>query len=297
MHSLIDSTLKRVFGDLRPHGVKDLSWKDGLDLLESTETESREIQEAYLSDLISAVRVQALSLGALAVASCPAQETDPPNKFFRIGFAASDRHLSLWLTNITNTALSIARLCISGFDTQARCLFRCLQERTKQAIILFYSDEDYATWHKAFEVEESKDAFYRLFSRKGRIEKRYFEIEGCLGFHHDPSVIAQRRSLEEEASQPVHGASVAVLMGSFGYEHGSEKVFPATFGYASSASGLTLSQTFWNLLYFQALLRSMLEDVHGWEPDEDETYTFGYLAYREAAVKIGQKLFQQKTQK
>lgn len=280
MNSFVDDALSRFFDEHGQPSVTKCTWHEGMETLAMCEDESRSIQEANLGDELTGVRAHALSLGSLAVA---AHHEQKPNQILSGGFVVSDLHLATWLTNIANTALSIVRLCVDGFDTQARCLLRCLQERTKQAIILFYSSADYEIWHKAFEVNESKEAFYRLFSRKSRLGRRYFEIEKALGFNQEVEILEERREQEEYASLSVHGASVSILVGSFAADHNSDQIKPAIFGRASSASGTTLRDTFWDLTYFQLLLKALLEQVHGWKPQKEQNFVFSYLSYFEAA--------------
>lgn len=282
----LNNHLRRFLRQSDSTASKNFSWNSGLNILNSSVEESRKIQEQELSDELLLVNLACLSIGALAIVSF---DSEGGNKVLSKEFAAKDLFLSTWLTNIANTGRSIVRLCEDGFDTQAKMLVRALHERTRQAVILFYSDEDFEKWHDPDSTDNGRSVHYDLFSKKDRLNKRYHIIERSLAnsrSEYDHELVNYRRSSDAFFSESVHGSGASVLLGSFAFEHNSESVNPATFGRASSASISTLSHTSFDLLYFLLVFDALLKDIHNWVPDKSCSFTLGYEAYRHTLIEL-----------
>lgn len=265
-------------------------WENGIDILKSTITRSEEIQNAELNDEITIVNLACLSIGFLAMA---AWERDEENRILDQDFPAKDLFLATWLTNISNTGRSIVRLSEEGFDTQARMLVRCLHERTRQAIIVLYSGDDYQAWHESDSGDDGKSSYYKLFSKKDRLNRRYHAIEqelsgGVIDFNHD--LIRDRKNSDSFFSQAVHGSSLSVLVGAFAAKHNSDDVGPAIFGQASSSSKSTLMHTHYDLLYFSLILHQLLKTVHSWVPDEQCRLTNAHLAHNYCLIELSKPI-------
>lgn len=137
--------------------------------IDSRPKESRLEAKHYIESEALHVRLHILSL-VMLIASCA--KSNEENNIISQDHPAQDIHLCGLLNNICNTATSALHLIEMGFDTQARILARTLDERIYQTIILFESSTDYMQWKEAESPEESKQAHFNLFSKKGRILKK-----------------------------------------------------------------------------------------------------------------------------
>lgn len=232
----IDSIIEKVLMDYAlknpniPKGLLD--WNGARKILKQSIIESEKIQSRWVAGEISCLQASAFSLGCLALAA----NFEGPNRILKKDYVAKDLYLANWLINISNTCLAIIRLCSEGFDMQARMLVRCLHERVRQAIILFYSGEDYEIWHSVFDDVDSKQAYYTLFSRKGRINKRYLEIANNLGFKFTVEEVDEWDTDNVYFSSAIHAGKDSIALGSFGFHYDKDLVCPAVFGKASATS-------------------------------------------------------------
>ena len=109
--------------------------------------EAAKQQTPLLQSYIQIIDLEIAAIGALAVATTSFQSRT--NQVLHATFPAKDIHLSMSLTNITNTVLAILKLVVNGFDTQARALVRMLDERIYQSTLLYSAPQDFELWHEA----------------------------------------------------------------------------------------------------------------------------------------------------
>jgi hypothetical protein len=242
--------------------------------------ESKKVASPHLKDTIDDIEICVMAINLLALKCMHALAHD--NRLRVIlseKFPARDINLSGALLNICHTSIAINKLCLEGLDTQARILVRTLDERLMQIPILFSTEQNYREWHAAQTPEESKSAHYRVFAKKKSLIKKYQEIEREL-FGNEKDEESYKWHLENESfySMAVHGASNAVLIGSFSFDFESEKVFPNILGRASSASVQTLRHCRFQILWFLLMLERLLEKFHEWTPDLSQDLDSQYAA-------------------
>lgn len=238
------------------------------------------------------LKTQILCLNSLAIYCRHFNESE--RRVVSAEFPANDFHLSAALTNIANTTNSILELCRRGFNTQSGILLRSLSERVMQTIILFNNSSDFSLWFESQESEESKKAFYEVFSKRDRMHKKFEAIESnLLGVDFDfNSLRGMRKSKLEEYSMDVHGSFISVVAGSSSFwgENGDE-VNSAIFGQPCITSKKILGATIFEVWYFLKIFRQLLKVTHKWVPDYSNEFVRGFELYRYYA----HNLFEERT--
>lgn len=231
-------------------------------------------ENGLLKDIIEA---QLLSISSLALYLTKNFNTD--SKVVRSDFPAKDFQLGSSLIDLANTADCAFKLAMSGFSTQSRILIRSLIERIMQIIVVYFDAEDYRKWCDATEIGDSKFAYYQLFSKKGRLFKRYHQIEKeLLGYSENCKLKNHRVNDYAFQSMAVHGGSLAVNVGSWSFN--GDQVKPALFGSAcDSLNDISCSIAF-QLHNFIRLLNALLEQVHLWKQKESHGLISKFEFYR-----------------
>lgn len=255
-------------------------FKEAKQVLTDWPIEANKVSQQELGQIVIHIETTILALGSL---SASALENKNANQILKTDYSAKDMFLGNYLINICNTAMCICRNACDGFDTQARILVRALDERLYQAILLFYSESDYALWHKTDDEAQHKAVHYALFSKKGRLHKRLHQIENELGLDMDETITEWRIKETEYFSAPVHGAGITIHAGSWAFLYGSDRMEPALFGRSSAASIHTLEHTRFQLFHFSVLLKRLLEQRHGWKANLSKYFDLNYEAFHHVA--------------
>jgi len=266
------------------------SANDGYAIFDEAANDTLDETSKLLEKHKNILETQMFSLNSLAL-YCHNSNCDS-NRVLKADFPGNDTNLGCALINIANTANAILKLCLFGFTSQAKTLYRTLLERVMQVIILFHSNDDFLEWRDAVSDLESKDALFQLFSKKERLHKKFEKIEIELFKFESKNVNSSelrqfRKSTIDNFSQSVHGASNSVLIESFSCcINDEDRYVPAAFGRACLSSQNLLDDTIFQLWYFMSLLRKLMSKVHSWQPDYSDDLVVGFELYRFTAHRL-----------
>ena len=168
-------------------------------------------------------------------------------------------HIS-WLCN---SALSIRKLALIGFEPQARVLTRSFVEAIYQTLVIFHDHESYLAYKKGIDANSSKDAYYEVFAKKQSLHKKLQKLEDS--FANQSSVerdeqYTQRVKMLEHYSQATHSSAIHVLTSSL-QPNDESKLAPTILGKFSLSTENTLLNCSHEICYFCMLLEHIAEKV------------------------------------
>lgn len=179
-------------------------------------------------------------------------------------------HIS-WLCN---SALSIRKLALTGFEPQARVLTRSLIEAIYQTLVIFYDNESYLAYKKGVDANSAKDAYYAVFAKKKNLHKKLQELEDSFvrqsPAERDKQYI-QRIGMLEHYSQATHSSAMHILTSALQLTEES-MLAPTILGKYSVNTENTLLNCSHEICYFCMLLEHIVEKVwlvNGLNADEN----------------------------
>jgi hypothetical protein len=176
-------------------------------------------------------------------------------------------HLS-WLCN---TAMAIRSLILQGLEPQARVLTRSFVEAIYQTLVLFYDEESYAIYLKGIGNDGSKEAYYNLFSKKQRLQKKLqiLETEAFERIKNEQSFnlttdrtdqLKQRVDMLEHYSQATHASFLHILMSALQPDDQSN-LHQTILGRVTTATENTLLNCTHEICYFSVLFDHIVKNV------------------------------------
>lgn len=192
-------------------------------------------------------------------------------------------HIS-WLCN---SALSIRKLALIGFEPQAKVLTRSFVEAIYQTLVIFYDHESYSAYKKGLDANTAKDAYYAVFAKKQNLHKKLQKLEDS--FLSLPPVerdeqYSQRVKMLEHYSQATHSSAIHVLTSAL-QPNDESRLAPTILGKFSLSTDNTLLNCSHEICYFCLLLEHIAEKV--WFVDglnADENYKMFTQLSRVAAT-------------
>lgn len=192
-------------------------------------------------------------------------------------------HIS-WLCN---SALSIRKLALTGFEPQARVLTRSFIEAIYQTLVIFYDHESYLAYKKGVDANSAKDAYYAVFAKKKNLHKKLQKLEDSF-VRQTPAEreeqYIQRVGMLEHYSQATHSSAMHILTSAL--QPNDESILaPTILGKYSVSTDNTLLNCSHEICYFCMLLEHIMEKV--WFVDElnsNENYKMFSQIFKVAAA-------------
>jgi hypothetical protein len=188
-------------------------------------------------------------------ASAPASQATPSP----CNAAVAD-HLS-WLCN---TAISIRKLSLLGFEPQARVISRSFLEAIYQTLVVFDDHQTYQTYMEGVDVESAKASYYKAFAKKQSLHKKVQALEGSfkkLPQAERDDQYDQRVGMLEHYSQATHSSALHVLTAARQPDD-LNRLAPTILGHYSLATENTLLNCSHEICYFGILFDHIVR--HKW---------------------------------
>lgn len=180
-------------------------------------------------------------------------------------------HIS-WLCN---SALSIRKLALIGFEPQARVLTRSFVEAIYQTLVIFYDHESYLVYTRGVDASSAKDAYYAVFAKKQSLHKKLQKLEDSFATQSPAErdeQYSQRVKMLEHYSQATHSSAIHVRTSAL-QPNDESKLVPTILGKYRVGTENTLLNCSHEICYFCMLLEHIAEKV--WSVDGlnlDENY-------------------------
>lgn len=180
-------------------------------------------------------------------------------------------HIS-WLCN---SALSIRKLALIGFEPQAKVLTRSLVEAIYQTLVIFHDHESYLAYKKGIDGDSAKNAYYAVFAKKQSLHKKLQKLEDSFVSQSSAernAQYSQRVGMLEHYSQATHSSAIHVLTSAL-QPNDESRLAPTILGKFSLSTENTLLNCSHEICYFCMLLEHIAEKV--WfigGLNEDENY-------------------------
>lgn len=192
-----------------------------------------------------------------------------------IGEAPTNRAVANHISWLCNSALSIRKLALIGFEPQARVLTRTFVEAIYQTLVIFYDHASYLAYRKGVDAASSKDAYYVTFARKQTLHKKLQKLEDnfvSLSSAERDDQYLRRIKMLEYYSQATHSSAGHVLASAL-QPSDDDKLAPTILGKYSGSTENTLLNSSHEICYFCMLLQFIIEKVWRVEGlDQDENY-------------------------
>lgn len=241
---------------------------------EATKFLKRELSISYVSIL-------ALTITCLALNQKNKKRLIPKRIKKGKGGVNADWFLQSLVLQVTNYSLAVVRLVEDGLDNAARCILRALNELSCQLLVLMSDHDQMAAYVKSINPQESKQIWYELFAKKGRLRKNLEKLEQTLGMPSDLTneLRLMREDFNSTHSQAVHHsfASTVILAYSGDFEN-TESLHFSLLGKSTTASKHTLETLNTILFYTLLMFFAILVTVHGVKlPIDDKWWKGAYL--------------------
>jgi len=188
----------------------------------------------------------------------PAESPASPIVAAPTNFAVAN-HIS-WLCN---SALSIRKLALIGFEPQAKILTRSFVEAIYQTLVIFHDHESYLAYKKGVDANSAKDAYYAVFAKKQSLHKKLQKLEDSF-VNQSPverdDQYSQRVKMLEHYSQATHSSAVHVLTSAL-QPNDESRLAPTILGKFSLSTENTLLNCSHEICYFCMLLEHIAEKV------------------------------------
>ncbi len=180
-------------------------------------------------------------------------------------------HIS-WLCN---SALSIRKLALLGFEPQAKVLTRSLVEAIYQTLVIFHDHESYLAYKKGIDADSAKSAYYSVFAKKQSLHKKLQKLEDSFVSQSSAErneQYSQRVGMLEHYSQATHSSAIHVLQSAL-QPNDESRLAPTVLGKFSVSTENTLLNCSHEICYFCMLLEHIVEKVWFIDGlDTDENY-------------------------
>ena len=201
---------------------------------------------------------------------------------------ASPRNLAVanHLSWLCNSALSIRKLVLAGFEPQARVLARSFVEAIYQTLVVFYDQNSYLAYQKGRDAKSSKEAYYEVFAKKQSLHKKLQKLEDSFALRSSSErdeQFKQRVHMLEHYSQATHSSAIHVFTSSL-QPHDEAALEPTILGRFSLNSENTLLNCSHEICYFCILFEHIAKNIWAIEGlDNNEHYKMFSQLFKLAA--------------
>ena len=191
------------------------------------------------------------------------------------------------ISYLCNSALSIRKLALTGFEPQAKVLTRSFIEAIYQTLVIFHDHESYLAYKKGVDANSAKDAYYEVFAKKKNLHKKFQKLEDSFvrqsHAERDEQYI-QRVGMLEHYSQATHSSAMHILTSAL--QPNDESILaPTILGKYSASTENTLLNCSHEICYFCMLMEHIAEKVWLVEGlNSDENYKMFSQLFKVAAA-------------
>lgn len=229
----------------------------------------------------------AAAISALYAAWMFFQQRPPSSPASSVVAAPTNLAVANHLSWLCNSALTIRKLSLTGFEPQAKVLARSLVEAIYQTLVVFHDNESYLAYKQGIDSNSSKEAYYEVFAKKQSLHKNVQKLEDSFTSRSPVErdvQYAQRVKMLEHYSQATHSSAIHVLTSAL--QPNDESGLNATIlGKYTLSTQNTLLNCSHEICYFCMLLEHIAQNI--WLIDgltENESYIMFSKLFKIAAA-------------